>query len=412
MSSAHQPGNWVYNQNNQMVRYPDKTPFSQNLAVDTQVSYTAQGHTQKESNSQGAKTYSYNAAERLVNYESNDGTQAEYRYDPFGRRIAKTTKQGANSPADTTYFIYTEQALMGELDKDGKLQRAYGFNPVAGQKGLWSTDPIWQADAVNGSLTRAEVGYHYLHTDHLGTPMLATDKTGVVTWAAIGEVFGVVKFISNDTEMNLRFSGQYWDGEKNSSYNFHRDYKTSQGRYLQEDPIGMKGGINLYNYVGGNSNKYMDPLGLSEVTGEWIKAPQINITGYGIDGWNFVSPTWSWWGYIKFIRIYAHADGYINIDVKCQEKDDCGVRNWNINKKIPLHEKAHTDVGPNAYAIGVGIATTGFVGLAANILLTGTAILEAGAAALTELNKKAGANLALVTSQGPSAICKGSVPGI
>ncbi|MEN5182175.1 RHS repeat domain-containing protein [Comamonas testosteroni] len=164
-----------------MVRYPDKTPFSQNPAVDTQVSYTAQGHTQKETNSQGTKTYSYNAAERLVKYESTDGTHAEYRYDPFGRRIAKTTKQGANSSADLIYFIYTEQALMGELDKDGKLQRAYGFNPVAGQQGLWSTDPVWQAETNNASLSDSKTSYQYLHTDHLGTPTITTDKTGAIT---------------------------------------------------------------------------------------------------------------------------------------------------------------------------------------------------------------------------------------
>ncbi|MDR2331505.1 MAG: RHS domain-containing protein, partial [Comamonas sp.] len=259
VSSAHQPGVWAYNGDNQMVRYPQKEPFSQRPVVDTQVSYTPQGHTQQEASGQETKTYSYNAAERLVQYESSDGTQAQYRYDPFGRRISKSVTKG--SATEVTYFVYSEQALMGELDKDGKLQRAYGFNPVAGQQGLWSTDPIWQAAAVNGSLTKVETGYHYLHTDHLGTPYMATDKTGAITWKAISEAFGATNAVEDSVQVSLRFPGQYWDPESDSHYNFYRDYKSQVGRYLQNDPIGLDGGLNLYAYSNANPLKQFDSTG-------------------------------------------------------------------------------------------------------------------------------------------------------
>jgi hypothetical protein len=70
---------------------------------------------------------------------------------------------------------------MGELDKEGKLQRAYGFNPGTSQRDQWSTDPLWQADAINVNLSSEITKYHYLHTDHLGTPIIATDKQGFTT---------------------------------------------------------------------------------------------------------------------------------------------------------------------------------------------------------------------------------------
>lgn len=258
-SSAHQPGAWGYNADNQMVRYPSKTPFSQSPAIDTQVSYTPQGHTQQETGGQDKKTYSYNAAERLIQYESNDGTQAQYRYDPFGRRISKSVAKDA--AAKVTYFIYSEQALMGEMDKDGKFQRAYGFNPVAGQQGLWSTDPVWQAEAVNGDLATSQTGYHYMHTDHLGTPHMATDKTGATTWKAVSEVFGATEAVENSVQVNLRFPGQYWDEEVNGHYNYKRNYNFRNARYLQEDPIGIDGGINFFAYVDNNSLLRFDPIG-------------------------------------------------------------------------------------------------------------------------------------------------------
>jgi len=87
LSSAHQPGTWSYNGDNQLVQYPRKTPFDTNPPVETQVSYTPQGHTQKESSSQGERSYGYNVAERLVEI-TQVGQSAQYRYDPMGRRIA------------------------------------------------------------------------------------------------------------------------------------------------------------------------------------------------------------------------------------------------------------------------------------------------------------------------------------
>ena len=126
--------------------------------------------------------------------------------------------------------------------------KAYGFNPVAAQQGLWSTDPIWQASVADNQLNSTQTTYHYLHTDHLYTPILATNKEGNITWKAVQEAFGAMSALQNQSRisMNLRFPGQYYDVETGTHYNFHRDYKPDAGRYVQSDPIGLEGGINLF----------------------------------------------------------------------------------------------------------------------------------------------------------------------
>jgi RHS repeat-associated protein len=152
---------------------------------------------------------------------------------------------------------------------------------TAGTKGLW----VDVGDRYIGSnLYRAELDaarfvlqypdvnvrdYKYVHTDAMGTPLRATDKSGVVIWQAIYDPYGAA-VVNDDPEgdgvhqaLNLRLPGQYYDAETSLHYNYFRDYDPEIGRYLQSDPIGLAAGVNTYAYVGGNPISLIDPLGLA-----------------------------------------------------------------------------------------------------------------------------------------------------
>ncbi len=264
LSSAHQPGTWIYNRDNQLTQYPRIAPFSTAVSQDTQVSYTQQGHMAQEKSGAWQRDYRYNAAERLIEI-SHNGRVTNYRYDLFGRRIIKDS--GYPSSGEPIYYLYSDIGLMGEVDSQGMLIKAYGWNTEMAQQGGWSTDPIWQAEVSGGSLIGSASTYHYLYTDHLATPMLSTDKVGNITWKGVSEAFGATKSDIWATEMNLRFPGQYWDGETNSHYNFQRDYNVELGRYIQSDPIGLSGGVNIFTYANG------DPLGSIDPEGLWAIQP-------------------------------------------------------------------------------------------------------------------------------------------
>jgi RHS repeat-associated protein len=65
--------------------------------------------------------------------------------------------------------------------------------------------------------------------------------------------------------MNMRFPGQYYDGESGLHYNYFRTYDPELGRYITSDPIGLFGGVNTFVYVLSDPVMMIDPKGLDPV---------------------------------------------------------------------------------------------------------------------------------------------------
>ena len=92
-----------------------------------------------------------------------------------------------------------------------------------------------------------------------------TDSTGAVVWAADYKPFGEAMITVSTITNNLRFPGQYFDAETGLNYNYYRDYNPAIGRYIEADPIGLRGGINLFLYTRANPLRWIDPSGLTGI---------------------------------------------------------------------------------------------------------------------------------------------------
>jgi RHS repeat-associated protein len=109
---------------------------------------------------------------------------------------------------------------------------------------------------------------YFIQADHLNTPRLITNSAGAAVWRWDNqEPFGNDVPNENPSGLGtlvvpLRFPGQYFDRETNLAYNYFRTYDPGIGRYVQFDPIGLRGGRNGYLYVAANPLRYIDPLAL------------------------------------------------------------------------------------------------------------------------------------------------------
>jgi len=102
---------------------------------------------------------------------------------------------------------------------------------------------------------------YYFHTDQIGTPLELTNSDGTIVWQASYRSWGSVEQLAvSEVDQNLRFQGQYFDGETGLHYNTFRYYDPALARFITQDPIGLFGGFNLYSYAP-SSTGWLDPLG-------------------------------------------------------------------------------------------------------------------------------------------------------
>jgi RHS repeat-associated protein len=183
-------------------------------------------------------TFTYDDMNRLAQVQDG-GNAITYGYNGKGERVRKTTA------TDTMLYHYDNTGtLLFESNSSGTTMVEYIW--LGGRR---------IATVQEGSL-------YFDHTDHLGTSHLLTDSSSTVVWSADYEPFGKTMVTTAVVTNNLRLPGQYYDIETDMHYNYFRDYDPAIGRYIESDPIGLKAGVNTYQYVLSNPQTNIDVSGL------------------------------------------------------------------------------------------------------------------------------------------------------
>jgi RHS repeat-associated protein len=190
----------------------------------------------------------YGAQRRIVEAEGERGA-TRYRYDAFGVRAARSGAAGDRG------FLHHAGALVAETGADGRVLRQYL---------RWNGRLVAVLDhePVSGGSQAGRPSLHWIHADHLGTPIAATDERGRVAWRGDWDAFGGLARAQGGFVQPLRLDGQYFDPETRLHDNVLRTYDPDAGRYLEPDPLGLAAGLDPFAYVDGNPLVATDPLGL------------------------------------------------------------------------------------------------------------------------------------------------------
>ncbi|VAE08119.1 Rhs family protein [Enterobacter hormaechei] len=262
---GHSRAQFSYDAADNLAASDDPVPVTDNRLQHWQalfMKYDHWGNLVSRRNGQYEQHYAYDAENRLVSARGTgpEGRfEARYHYDALGRRTRKivTTTHGTTD----TRFLWQGYRLLQEQQQTG-LCSTYIYDPNE----AWS--PLARVDHLRDQ-NSGEI--NWFNTDLNGAPLEVTDERGAVRWSGQYGSFGEVRHQSegfsrlvNRTAMAhqpLRYAGQYADGETGLHYNLFRYYDPQVGRFIVQDPIGLNGGWNLYQYAP-NPLGWIDPLGL------------------------------------------------------------------------------------------------------------------------------------------------------
>jgi RHS repeat-associated protein len=74
--------------------------------------------------------------------------------------------------------------------------------------------------------------------------------------------YGLPLNVPQSNAVDFGYAGMFYLPEAGLYLTHYRAYNPFIGNWLNRDPIGEEGGINLYSYVGGNPVNFVDPFGL------------------------------------------------------------------------------------------------------------------------------------------------------
>lgn len=248
-------------------------------SIDWNYKYDAEGRLIEKRHRvqvQQAWKYHWNSAGMLEEVVRPDGSTVSFKYDALGRRIEKQLFNrktrwvwDGNVPLHEWNEVYTKDYT----EEKGEF---YTMKPSNTTTWLFEEGTF----VPNGKLVGEE--NFSIQSNYLGTPEVMYDADGKVVWSAELDAYGDVRELTGErTNCPFRYQGQYEDKETGLYYNRFRYYSPEEAMYISQDPIGIKGGFNLYKYVK-NTNISIDILGKKDEPWHPHTATENDIISKGV----------------------------------------------------------------------------------------------------------------------------------
>ncbi|HFE3324237.1 TPA: RHS repeat-associated core domain-containing protein, partial [Escherichia coli] len=205
----------------------------------------------------------------LIRVETATGEQAKTQR----RSLADTLQQSGGEDGGSVVFPPVLVQMLDRLESEIQADR------VSEESRRWLASCGLTVEQMQNQMDPVYTParkIHLYHCDHRGLPLALVSTEGATEWCAEYDEWGNLLNEENPHQLQqlIRLPGQQYDEESGLYYNRHRYYDPLQGRYITQDPIGLKGGWNFYQYPL-NPVQYIDSMGLASKYGH------LNNGGYG-----------------------------------------------------------------------------------------------------------------------------------
>ncbi|MGC2531302.1 MAG: RHS repeat-associated core domain-containing protein [Candidatus Acidiferrum sp.] len=164
-----------------------------------------------------------------------------FKYDPFGRRIYKS------SSSATSVYAYDGDNLIEETNSSGSVVARYA-----------QTENIDEPLAMLRSSATS-----YYQADGLGSITSLSNAAGALAQTYTFDSFGNQTASTGSLTNSFRYTAREFDSETSLYYMRARYFDPQVGRFISEDPIGFSGDINVYRYSFNSPVNLDDPSGLA-----------------------------------------------------------------------------------------------------------------------------------------------------
>lgn len=215
-------------------------------AGDTSFVYDADGNLTEKTGPDGTTSYHYDIQGRLVGVTNETaGIRWSCEYDVFGNRVSVTE---GGTTRETLFWQGEMATAAAEFDESGRVSETHIL--LGGVR-------LADAETAEGP------GIRYSHADGLGSTRRWTDGNGDTVGTASYHAFGGVR-LSAGTAGPCGWVGTLGAASDATGLVFMRNryYDASVGRFIQQDPIGLNGGGNMYRYCNNDPVMYVDFTGL------------------------------------------------------------------------------------------------------------------------------------------------------
>jgi len=266
--------------NAETVNYTYSLGNMLNTADGNTYAHDANGIRTSKTTGTNVTSYTYDSLNRLTQTSITSRT-IQYIYNGLGQRTGKI-----DNGVLTNYLIDPHGFLpqvLAETDASNNLISFY----------------VYDGAGLVAKVT-PQNQYYFYHYDGLGSTIAITDSSGQVvnTYCYSPEgLVGTQETINNPFTYVGRFGVM---AEGNGLYYMRaRYYDPEVGRFINKDPIGYLGGMNLFGYVRNNPVNWVDargeiaPQAVGAIIGGAIGGTVSFINAYnsGARGWNLVGQT-------------------------------------------------------------------------------------------------------------------------